>query len=65
MYTAWSGGMLAQGYETRVGYVTSDQAVDEPANPNSTFAQHSYTALTWFNFANAHSANYTKYLTAH
>jgi hypothetical protein len=55
--------MLAQDSETLVGYVTSDQAVDEPANPNSTFAQHSYAILTELTFASAHSANYTQYLT--
>jgi cellobiose dehydrogenase (acceptor) len=65
MCTAWSGGMLSQDYEVLLGYVTSDQAVDEPANPNSTFAQHSYATLTELDFATAHSANYTKYLTAH
>jgi cellobiose dehydrogenase (acceptor) len=44
------------------GYATSETAVDQPSNPNSTFLEHTYDSTGGIDLSTAHSANYAQYL---
>jgi hypothetical protein len=45
-----------------IGYVTSTIEVGEPANPDSTFFEHTYDEITGLDLSGAHNPEYAKYL---
>ncbi|OJT10842.1 Cellobiose dehydrogenase [Trametes pubescens] len=60
--TAWDGGSIDPSGTGVFAWAFSNVAVDDPSDPNSSFAEHTDFGFFGINFPDAQSSNYQNYL---